>query len=71
MITTILRKFARKFRRQPDMLDVCKCGHLFEEHDWGAYSNLRTRYTSACLVVECQGYGDKLYCNDFHRMRVN
>lgn len=53
-----IRKLFRKFKPGPDMLDVCKCGHPFEEHDWGAYSNLRTRYSSACAVEGCQ-------CGDF------
>ncbi|GAG65020.1 unnamed protein product [marine sediment metagenome] len=56
----LIRKLIRKFKRQPDMLDVCECGHLFEEHDWGAYSNLSTRYSSACLVKDCR-------CDDFKR----
>ena len=53
MVILFFKKLFRKFKSEPDMLDVCKCGHSFEEHDWGAYSNLRTSYTSACLVVDC------------------
>ena len=56
----MLRKLLRWLKPKPNMDDVCKCGHYFEEHDWGAYRNLRTPYCSACLVDECQ-------CEDFQR----
>ena len=64
IVLAMLRKLIRKFKSQPNMLDVCKCGHPFEEHDWGAYSNLRTHYTSTCLVDGC------FRCWDFNRVTV-
>jgi len=42
------------------MLDMCKCGHRFEEHDWGAYSDILTPLGAACLVEGCQ-------CMDFNK----
>ncbi len=33
----------------PGMLDVCHCGHLFEEHDWGAFYLAE----AGCLVEDC------------------
>ena len=60
----VLNKLLRWLRPQPSMTDLCKCGHLFEEHDWGAYKNLRTLYSAGCLVGKCQ-------CEDYlEQMRV-
>lgn len=58
-----IKKLFRWLRSKPDMLDVCKCGHHFEEHDWGAYRNLRTSFTSACLVEDCD-------CMDYKKDRI-
>lgn len=63
MVLETLRKLVRKCRPWPDMVDECLCGHLFEEHDWGAYSNLRTRFTSECCVAGCS-------CGDFRRAKA-
>jgi len=35
--------------KKPDMLDECKCGHPFEEHDWGAWK----KKEADCLVEDC------------------
>ena len=56
-----LSKVLRYFQPKPEMLDVCQCWHTFEEHDWGAYRNLSTDYSAACLC-DC-------LCDDFTRSK--
>lgn len=38
----------RELQPKPDMLDKCKCGHTFEEHDWGAWE----KGEAGCLVTD-------------------
>ena len=45
---------------KPKMLAICKCGHTFEEHDWGAYD----KNEAECLVLDEKTDG-KCPCKNF------
>ena len=46
--------------KKPPMIAVCKCGHLFCDHDWGLLA--RRHHEAGCLVKVGRG---NCHCEDF------